>query len=242
MKTKLQICIIDEHDDIENLTKLLKREFPEFKVAFYTNNIEDAYIYLSKNSPHLLFLNMKFIDENGIKIFRKIRRNLSQIIFIAESEREAIEAIKKGVTDYLLKPIKNLDFVILINKALEAINYQKTFTYSNSLQNKINIPTIQGFKRINIDEIIRCEADSNYTFIHLLDKTKVLVCKTLQEFENYFSEHNFFRVHHKHLINLDHLREYIKGKGGQVIMTDNSVVDVSVRKKNDFLYKMDSSN
>ena len=240
MKTNLQICIVDHYVDRENIILLLKSEFPEFIISYYTDNIDQAYDYLHKNSVHILFLNMKFVEEEEIKKFQKIKKNISQIIFIADTEREAIEKIKRGITDYLLKPVKNLDFVISVNKAIESINNQKLFTYSNTFQNKINIPTTQGFKRINICEIIRCEADSNYTFIHLVDKNKVLVCKTLCEFEKHLSEFNFFRVHHKHLINLDHLKEYIKGKGGQVIMTDNSVVDVSARKKNDFLYKVES--
>jgi two-component system LytT family response regulator len=121
---------------------------------------------------------------------------------------------------------------------IENFKKNKTLILNNSIQNKINLPTLQGFKRVNIDEIIRCEADSNYTFIYLSDKTKVMVSKTLYDFEKNLSEYNFFRIHHKHLINLEHLKEYIKGKGGQVVMADNSVLDVSIRRKNEFLHKI----
>lgn len=240
MKTYLKICIIDEQDDGAFISDLLKSEFPEFIFLLHISNIEDVSFYLARNTPDILFLNLRLIDEKAVQLFSKFRKNLSQIIFITDSEAHAIQAIKRGITDYLLKPLKKLDFVLAVNKALESIHKQKVLVYNSSFHNKINIPTLQGFRRISIDEIIRCEADSNYTFIYLLDKTKVIVSKTLHDFELYLSEFNFFRIHHKHLINLDHLKEYIKGRGGQVIMADNSVLDVAVRKKTDFLYRVES--
>ncbi|MDH6254093.1 two-component system LytT family response regulator [Chryseobacterium sp. H1D6B] len=238
MKTKLQVCIVEEQDDGESTSLLLKKEFPEFEISFKTNNIKDAFIYLKKNSPDLLFLNIQLPIKSETEFLLKIIKNQLWIIFITDSEKSAIQAIKKGITDCLLKPVKNLDFVIAVNKALENFKKNRNPIFNQNIQNRINLPTLQGFKRVSINEIIRCEADSNYTFIYLSDHTKVIVSKTLYDFEKHLSHHNFFRIHHKHLINLSHLKEYIKGKGGQVIMDDNSVLDVSVRKKNDFLQKI----
>jgi two-component system LytT family response regulator len=238
MKNKLHACIIDDQDDGESISLLLRNEFPEFEIDFQTNSIQYASDYLSKHSPDLLFVDIQLVDESAIEILSKFRESPSTIIFITDSEKSAIQAIKKGITDYLLKPVKNLDFVLTVNKAIENFKKNKVSVFNNTIQNKINLPTLQGFKRVNVDEIIRCEADSNYTFIYLLDKSKVMVSKTLYDFEKNLSEYNFFRIHHKHLINLEHLKEYIKGKGGQVVMTDNSVLDVSIRRKNEFLHKI----
>lgn len=238
MKNKLHACIIDDNDS-KSISLLLKKEFPEFEIDFQTNNIQFASDYLSKNSADILFVDIQLSDETALNTLSKFRQNpYSPIIFITDSEISAIRAIKKGITDYLLKPVRNLDFVLTVNKAIENFKKNKVPIIKSSIQNKINLPTLQGFKRVNIDEIIRCEADSNYTFIYLSDKTKVIVSKTLYDFEKNLSEYNFFRIHHKHLINLEHLKEYIKGKGGQVIMADNSVLDVSIRRKNEFLHKM----
>lgn len=237
MKNNLQICIIDENDDEDNISLLLKSEFPEFEITFISNDILQAFEFLSRRSSDLIFLNSELINDNTDDLFLRYHEN-SQIIFITNSEKSAIEAIKKGVSNYILKPVKKLDFVKAVNKALQNFRKSKIATLNTTFQSKINLPTLQGFKRVNIDEIIRCEADSNYTFIYLADKTKVIVSKTLYDFEKYLSDYNFFRIHHKHLINLEHLKEYIKGKGGQVVMADNSVLDVSVRKKNDFLQKI----
>lgn len=240
MKTKTQVCIIDdEKDGRDYISLLLENEFPEIQVIFQASSVEEAYIYLTKNTPEILFLDVQLKDGTAFDLLSKFREIDSQIIFITAFEHFAIQAIKNGATDYLLKPIKKIDFIIAVNKALENIKKNKSSTVQYSNQNKISLPTLQGFKLTNITDIIRCEADSSYTTFYLSDKTKIIVSKTLHEFEDHLSEHNFFRIHHKHLINLFHLKEYIKGKGGQVVMTDNSILDVSVRKKTDFLYKIE---
>jgi len=240
MRTKAQVCIIDdEQDGREYVSLLLENEFPEIQNAFQASSVEEAYIYLTKNTPDILFLDIQLKDGTAFDLLSKLREIDSQIIFITAFEHFAIQAIKNGATDYLLKPIKKIDFIIAVNKALENIKRNKNHSTNSTTNNKISLPTLQGFKLTNITDIVRCEADSSYTTFHLADKTKIMVSKTLHEFEEHLSEYNFFRIHHKHLINLSHLKEYIKGKGGQVIMTDNSILDVSVRKKNDFLYKIE---
>lgn len=238
MKTKVQVCIIDdEQDGRDYIALLLKNEFPDIQISFQASSVEEAYINLIKNAPDILFLDIQLKDGTAFDLLSKFREINSQIIFITAFEHFAIQAIKNGATDYLLKPIKRMDFIIAVNKALEINKKNKSSTTATN-QNKISLPTLQGFKLTNIMDIVRCEADSSYTTFYMNDKTKIIVSKTLHEFEEFLSDYNFFRIHHKHLINLSHLKEYIKGKGGQVIMTDNSVLDVSVRKKNDFLNKI----
>lgn len=242
MKTKTQVCIIDdEKDGREYIALLLENEFPEIEINSQASSVEEAFVYLTKNSPDILFLDIQLNDGTAFDLLSKFKDLPSQIIFITAYENFAIQAIRNGATDYLLKPIKKMDFIIAVNKALENIAKNKPMVSNTTQQsNKLSLPTLQGFKMINIPDIIRCEADSSYTTFYLSDKTKIMVSKTLHEFEETLTEYNFFRIHHKHLINLDHLQEYIKGKGGQVVMSDSSILDVSVRKKNDFLQKIDT--
>lgn len=127
--------------------------------------------------------------------------------------------------------------MMAVNKALENIRNSRPLK-KELLSTKINLPTQNGFRRILVSEIIRCEADSNYTLFYMGDSSRILVSKTMQEFEDHLLEHGFFRIHHKHLINLRHFKEYIKGKGGQVVMSDNSVLDISVRRKNEFMKRI----
>lgn len=240
MNTPIQICIIDdEQDGRDYITHLLKNEFPDFQIVFQAANVKEAYLKLTKDTPDIIFLDIQLTDGTAFDLLSKFKQLSSQIIFVTAFEHFAIQAIKNGATDYLLKPIDELDFVIAVNKAVE--NIKKNSNQSSlhdSNESKINLPTLHGFKRINIDDIIRCEADASYTSVYLADKSMLVVSKQLKEFEGQLFQHNFMRIHHKHLINLKHFKEYIKGKGGQAVMTDNTVIDVSVRKKSDFLQKI----
>lgn len=241
MKTKIQACIIDdEQDGRDYIALLLDNEFTDIHTAFQASSVEEAYIYLSKNTPDIIFLDVQLKDGTAFDLLSKFREIDSRIIFITAYENFAIQAIKSSAADYLLKPIRKMDFIVAVNKVLESIKKSKSLSSISSNENKISLPTLQGFKLTNISDIIRCEADSSYTTFFLTDKTKIIVSKTLHEFEEHLTKYNFFRIHHKHLINLFHLKEYIKGKGGQVIMADQSVLDVSVRKKNDFLQKIEN--
>ncbi|KXH84606.1 LytR/AlgR family response regulator transcription factor [Chryseobacterium kwangjuense] len=243
MKTKIQICIIDdEKHGRDYISLLLKKEFPEFEIVFQASNIEDSYKNLIKNIPDIIFLDIQLNESTAFDLLSKFNEISSQIIFITAYENYAIQAIRCGATDYLLKPIKKIDFIVAVNKALE--NIKKTQTvHTNPLQdNKVILSTLQGFKVINISDIVRCEADSSYTTFYLANKTKIMVSKTLHEFELALPELNFFRIHHKYLINVDHLQEYIKGRGGQVVMSDGSVLDVSFRRKNEFLHKIGNTD
>ncbi|MGG7437741.1 LytR/AlgR family response regulator transcription factor [Chryseobacterium arthrosphaerae] len=238
MKTKIQACIIDdEKHGRDYIALLIQKEFPEFEIVFQASGIEDSYKSLLKNTPDIIFLDIQLKEGTAFDLLLKFKEIPSQIIFITAYENYAIQAIRNGATDYLLKPIKKIDFIFAVNKALE--NIKKVQPVHNPLQDsKIILSTLQGFKVINIADIIHCEADSSYTTFYLVNKTKIMVSKTLHDFERILPCLNFFRIHHKHLINVDHLQEYIKGRGGQVVMSDGSVLDVSFRRKNDFLHKI----
>lgn len=236
MRNKIQACIVDdEKDGRDYIALLMENEFPEINIEFQASSVEEAYIYLIKSSPDILFLDVQLGDGTTFDLLSKLNEVHSQIIFITAYENFAIQAIKNGATDYLLKPIKKMDFIIAVNKALDQIKKTQPSPPTLLKDNRIILSTLQGFKIVDIASIIRCEADSSYTTFYLTNKTKIMVSKTLHEFEPILLEQNFFRIHHKHLINIDHLQEYIKGRGGQVVMSDESVLDVSYRKKNDFL-------
>ncbi|MBL1220701.1 response regulator [Chryseobacterium sp. L7] len=243
MKTKTQICIIDdEKHGRDYIALLVKKEFPDFEIIFQASNIEDSYKNLLKNIPDIIFLDIQLRENTAFDLLSNFKELPSQIIFVTAYENFAIQAIRNGVTDYLLKPIKKIDFIVAVNKALENIKKVQPAQINPLQDHKVILSTLQGFKIINIADIVRCEADSSYTTFYLTNKTKIMVSKTLHEFELVLPDLNFFRIHHKHLINLDHLQEYVKGRGGQVVMSDGSVLDVSFRRKNDFLHKIGNTD
>ncbi len=238
MNSKIKVFVIDdEKDGRDYVSLLLHNEFPDLEILFSAAGIEEAYPALVKQSPDILFIDIQLADGNAFELLERITKLPSQIIFITAYEKYAIKAIRQGATDYLLKPVNKTEFIVAVNKAIENIQAKKLLALKTQ-PGKINLPTLHGFKRVMVEDIVRCEADSNYTLFYLLDSTKIIVSKTMQEFEEFLLGFNFFRIHHKHLINLQHLKEYIKGKGGQVVMADNSVIDVSARKKSEFMKRI----
>ncbi|MES2132527.1 MAG: LytTR family DNA-binding domain-containing protein [Bacteroidota bacterium] len=242
MTYKLRIGIVDdEKHGRDYLALLLANEFPDIKIAFIGSSMEDALNHLNQTQIDILLLDIELGDGSAFDLLKKTKNKEAQLIFVTAYEHYALKAIKNDAIDFVLKPIEIEDFITAINKAIR--NIQKNQAFSKEAISKINLPTRNGFKSVAIDEIIRCEADSNYTWVYLTDKTKTVISKTLQDFEQQFSEYNFYRVHYKHLINLDYFSEYIKGPGGgQALMTDGSLINISTRRKSDFLDAVKNRN
>lgn len=243
--------IDDEQDGREYIALLLHICFPEIEIIFQEDNIESSYFSLTKTWPDILFLDVVISDHNIFELLDKFKYIPSQIIFITAYEQYALKAIKSDATDFILKPINKMDFAVAVNKAILDIdkNLLLSQTQANTplpnpapTEDIINLPTLQGFRRIRIDDIVRCQADANYTIVYLSNQPKITVSRMLHDVENHLGGKNFFRIHHKHLINLKHLKEYVKGRGGEVIMSDGSVINVSVRKKNEFIQRISKLN
>jgi two-component system LytT family response regulator len=237
MSTTITVTIIDdEKDGRDYIALLLANEFPMVEVTLQAPSVEEGYAMLKKQVPDILFLDIELGDGNAFQLLSRLNGTSSQIIFATAYEQYAINAIKNGAVDYLLKPIKKTEFVVAVKKALANIHNNRLLQSGQAAGvPEISLPTAHGFRKVAISGIVRCEADSNYTTIYLQDKTRIIVSQTLFEYEKHLSEHGFFRVHHKHLINLKHIREYIKLGGSRVVMADGSEIGVSVRKRSDFL-------
>lgn len=231
------IIVDDEHDGREYVALLLKNEFPQIDILCTAVSVEQAYEHLSSQTPDILFLDIQLADGNAFDLLNKTGALDTQIIFITAYEKYAIKAIKQEAVDYLLKPINPKDFIHAVDKALKRLHILKQLQAEDNP--KISLNTHHGFRHINVSEIVHCEAQSNYTVVYLTDGSKIMLSRTLHEFEKQLADFGFLRVHHKHLINLDHFVEYIKGSGGgKAIMSDQSCIDISVRKKNEFMERI----
>lgn len=227
----IRVSIIDdEKNGRDYIALLLANEFPDLQIIFQASNVREAAAGLRHEQPDILFLDIRLSDGTAFDLLTQITGIASQIIFITAYEEYAIQAIRNGALDYILKPVSRADFIAAVNKAVKNIRKEEAPA--------LNLPTAHGFRKVALSEIIRCEADSNYTFIYPADGSKIIVTRTLQQFDAFLSEHGFFRVHHKHLINLRHFREFTKANGGQALMSDGALVDISVRKKTAFLNRI----
>lgn len=237
------ILVDDEEKSSLSLKQLLNRHCPEVDILATVASVAEARVAVEKYGPELVFLDVEMPNENGFKLLSKYEQIPFEVIFTTAYDQYALKAIRFSALDYLMKPIDHRELRAAVSKFTEAKPEQRKgqiATLKENLNgkevfNRIALPTSSGYAFIQIKEIIRLEADGNYTRFNLDGGDDLMVSKTLKEYEELLSENHFFRTHNSHMINLDFMRQYIRGKGGYVIMTDGTEVEVSARRKADFM-------
>ena len=210
------------------------------EVKAVCNNGEEGVLKIKELSPQLVFLDVEMPEMNGFEMLRKLPAINFEIIFTTAHQHYAIRAIRFSALDYLVKPIDATTLQEAISRLKDKMGEKKTqlelvgLPAEKKLSN-LAVPTMEGLLFIGLQDIIRCEAEDKYTKIFLADKKMVMASRTLGDFEDILNPHGFFRIHKSYLINLKHLKKYLRGEGGQVIMADGSALDVSRRKKDELL-------
>jgi two-component system LytT family response regulator len=238
------IIIDDEAKGRLALREKLSAYCPLVKVLAEAGNGQEALLLIQHHKPQLIFLDIEMPRMNGFEMLNALTEKNFHVIFTTAYDQYAIKAIKYAAFDYLLKPIDIEELKAAVEKIeLKETNQtkkqaellQQNIEHPKKQLNKLAIPTLEGLLFFDINDIIHLEANSNYTFIHFLGKPKITASKTLKEFEEILPEDIFFRTHHSHLINLNYIKRYIKGDGGQIELQNGNYVDVSRRKKEEFL-------
>jgi two-component system LytT family response regulator len=226
------------------LRDLLTRFVPSIDIKAICDSAEDGLEQIAAHQPELVFLDVEMPEMNGFEMLRKLPAINFEIIFTTAFEQYAIKAIRFSALDYLVKPIDATALQDAISRMkdkmatkvpaearqLELMGLPTEKKFSN-----LAVPTMEGLLFIGLQDIIRCESDDKYTKIFMGDKKMVMASRTLGDFEELLHSHGFFRIHKSYLINLTHLKKYLRGEGGQVIMTDGSTLDVSRRKKEELM-------
>ena len=239
-------------DDVEKARSALKSDIktycPTVQVIGEADGVESGLQLIKNTKPDVIFLDIRMSDGSGFDLIAKLRQQSPiniQIIFTTAYDEYAIKAFKFSATDYLLKPVDHEDLIQAVQK-LKTDTVQSSLTENMELllesmkgmktsNKRIALNSIDKVQVVNVDDIIQCESQKNYTLFYLINKKQVLVTRTLKEFEDMLEGDNFLRVHHSHLINIKHLKEFVKIDGGYAVMSDGSQVPVSVRKKEQLL-------
>ena len=243
------IIVDDEEKNRESLAKLINQFCFDVNIIDKVESIAIAKESINKNNPQLIFLDIEMPGGDGFKLLQDIDQPQFEVIFTTAHANYAIKAIKFAALDYLLKPINVNELKVAVEKAVDKIdksdrseiNSKKFGILQSNVNknqfdfNKIALPTLDGIDFYDVDDIIRCEAERAYCNFYTIKGEKILVSKSLKEFEEILTECNFYRIHKSHMVNLKHIKKYYKGKGGQVLMSDESFVDVSVRRKEDLM-------
>lgn len=224
---------------LEMLTNDIAKHHTEIQILGYATSVIKAAKFLQQQQPDILFLDIMLGDGTGFDLLEIVPNLTSKIIFVTASDAHAIRAFKFAAIDYILKPYSNEDLSNAISKAkqqLTPLKEQLTIlkhavnTPNKSLQ-KISLYTQDKIIIVDIEDIIYCKSDNNYTTFYLKDASKILVSKTLKYYADILKDIGFTRVHQSYLVNLKYIKEYIKSDGGYLLLTNKVSIPVSVRKR-----------
>lgn len=235
------VIIDDEKNSREVITELLKECFEEIKIVAQAGDVKSAVKEINKHEPNLLFLDIDLPDGTGFDILKQVEFSNMKVIFITAHQEYAIKAIKFSAFDFILKPFNISELTKTVRRVLDehtAKNNELRFeailsNFGNSLPElkKIVLKTSERIYLVNIKDIIRCEAENNYTNFYLNNGNKIMVSKTIKTYENLLAGHEFMRVHQSHLINLNYIQHFDKPDGGMLVLSDNSPIPVSHQKR-----------
>ncbi len=236
------IIVDDEKNAREVIAEIINECFDEIKIVAQTGDVKSSIEEITEQNPSLLFLDIDLPDGTGFDILRKIDYKNIKVVFITAHQEHAIKAIKFSAFDFILKPVNTGELVKTVRRVLDEKNAENnTLQFETILANfgnsmpelkKIVLKTSDKIHLINVKDIIRCEAENNYTVFHLINRSKIMVSKTIKTYESLLSEYGFLRVHQSHLVNLNYIQHFDKPEGGILVMSDNSSVPVSHQKKN----------
>jgi len=236
------IIVDDESNNIENLILLLGKYCPEITVAATAKNAEEARKCVGAFQPDLVFLDIQMPGENGFDLLKSLTSYSFELIFVTGFDKYGIQAIKFSAIDYLLKPIDYQELILAVSRAKEKyLLKRQNFQLENLMKmlqqnqqradHRIALPSAKETRFVKTSQIIRCEAENNYTIFYLENTEKILVSRPMFEYDELLSEYGFIRCHNSHLVNKTFVRSWIKEDSGYLLMDDGVQVPVSRLKK-----------
>lgn len=241
------VIIDDEKDSIDTLKWKLENYCPDVNVISSFEKPADGVSYLKKNPVDLLFLDIEMPMLTGFDVLEELGRDISfDIIFITAYDNFGIQAVKFSALDYLLKPVQNKELKEAIDKHLkksqQKIPSEQIDLLLNNVQaerkgkrGRIALASKESIEFVDPNDIVVCEANSNYTNVYLIEGRKRVISKTLKDFEEMLMQFDFFRPHNSHLINLARVKEFIRGDGGYLVMENKMKIPVSKNKKEELM-------
>ena len=238
------LIVEDEENSRDILVTLINQYCPQVNIAGFAADANEAVEKIQSLKPELVFLDIELPYGNAFDIISRLKETNFHIVFTTAYDKYVIKAIKAGATDYLLKPINYEELIETIQKIEKDIASRKGYmdmaqlmaAFSKQLYiDNLALPTMEGYSFIKLDEIIRVMAEGNYCKIFCLNNQVYTITKQIHEVEDKLPAAAFCRIHNSHIISMKHIKEYVKGRGGYVVMVDGAQVEVSYRKKDQFL-------
>lgn len=236
------LIVDDEKGNIEVLKKMIDGYCRDITVVGVAQTVDQAVSLVHAEKPGLLFLDIEMPGKNAFDLIDQLAPVDFEIIFVTAFHHYALKAFRYSAIDYLLKPINIGELREAVEKArtrLSEKSFQERlnnfFDIEKRKETKIAIQLKDGYDFVNVNEIVCCSSDGTYTVIYLLNGQKLLSSSNLKHFEELLPEERFCRVHHSHLVNLEHAIRYSRGRGGTLLMVNELELEVSQRKRDELL-------
>lgn len=242
------IIVDDETASRETLSNYLTKYCPDVEICAMADSVKTGLLEIEKIQPDIVFLDVEMPFGNAFDLLEQVKEINFETVFVTAFSNYALKALNLSAAYYILKPIDIDELVtavekIKISKEKKDISIHTKIlienikTINGQLQ-KLVLPVLEGFEVVQVKDIIRCQANDNFTDFFFANGKRMLICRTLKFYEQILEEYGFMRVHKSHLINLQFVKKYRKGKTGQIIMIDDSELELSINKKDEFLQKM----
>lgn len=240
------VIIDDEKDSRDILTSYLKKYCPQVNVCGYGESVKSGLEAIRTHNPNVVFLDIEMPFGNGFDLLEQAAPVTFETVFVTAFDNYAIQALNQSAAYYLLKPVDIDELVKAVEKISVELQNEGSTVHSSVLlenlqnqktpqQQKLMLPTLDGFEVVPIRSVLYCEAEDNFTRFHFDDRKDLLICRTLKHYEDVLRPHSFLRIHRSYLINPEYVVRYSKGKGGFVTMKNNKELEVSPNKKSDFM-------
>jgi len=239
------VIIDDEQHSLETTDILVRKYCPGVLVMGLADSPEKGITLIDALKPQLVFLDIAMPRMNGFEMLQFVQFKEFDIIFTTAFDAYAIKAFKVNAIDYLLKPIEPEELIKAVDKVKSKVeknlhlNRIDEILQSSGLQgfkkNKLALPVEGKIAMLEYDSILYCESDGNYTKIHLSTQKTIMVSRTLKDIESMLPQPIFMRIHHSYVVNVNHIKEYIRGEGGEVLLSNGDQLRVSRNKKEELL-------
>ena len=240
------ILVDDEPIALKHLSGMIEKCSSKLEIIATATTVKKALEQFSLFNPELVFLDIELAGKQSFEILDKQNPRNYEVIFVTAHNQFGIQALKHGALDYILKPLNKTELCEAIEKAAKKIYATRTGSHTSSnnhatnpLLTRLAVPTMDGLVFVDINKILYLESDGRYTRFHMLNNEKsILVSKNLGEYENNLTSHQFVRIHHHSIVNINYIEKYIKGRGGYVILTGGINLPVSSGRKSAFFDKL----
>jgi two-component system LytT family response regulator len=239
----IKAVIIDDEENARfTLVNYLTTYCPEVTIVGQADSVESGVNAINEYQPDVIFLDIMLSDGSGFNLLNRLDKINFKIVFVTSYSQYAIKALKYSAFDYILKPIDIDELVEVVKRLNSAIGsatdsntkldfLEKSMNRAEDKFTKIVLSTNNSLYVVEIADIIHCEAQESYTLFHLANDTRLMVSRTLKEYEELLQEHKFVRIHKSHLVNFNYITRFLNQDGGSVVLKNGTTVPVSFRKK-----------